>query len=217
MEQLKNEKGNTTLFMISFFGIFALIFMMIANFANVLIEKQHASNNAEQASLVASGIILEALDTSITEYDKEVVRRLLEEPDLDLEKLRKKVEDEINALPADYKQYEKKHIAINNVLKQELPGNGLLQEKVLAELNDAESLIPFEVGANISGNNGKVEETTIFLNDKNRIEVETSTRYKAVKFDEYFSENQRYIKQKGQGPSFDFAEAMSWSLNLSPF
>ncbi|MCA1042488.1 hypothetical protein LCM00_23650 [Bacillus infantis] len=213
---MNNEKGNTTLFMISFFGIFALMFMMIANFANVLIEKQHASNNAEQASLVASGIILEALNTAISEYDKEVIRRLLEDPDLDLEKLREKVDDEINALPADYKQYEKKHIAINNVLKRELPGNGLLQEKVLAELTNAESQIPYEVGANISGNNGKVEETAIFLNDKNRIEVETSTRYKAVKFDEYFSENQRYIKQRGQGPSFDFAEAMSWSLNLSP-
>lgn len=217
MKHLKEEKGNTTLFMISFFGIFALMFMMIANFANVLIEKQHASNNAEQASLVATVIILDALDTAINEYDQEVLRRLLEDPDLDLEKLREKVEAEMNALPVKYKGNERKHIAINNVLKRELPGNGLLQEKVSAELNSAENQISFEVGSNIRKNNGKVEETTIFLNDKNRIEVETSTRYKAVKFDEYFSENQRYIKQTGQGPSFDFAESMSWNLNLSPF
>jgi hypothetical protein len=203
--------------MISFFGIFALMFMMIANFANVLIEKQHASNNAEQASLVASGIVLDALETAIVEYDNEVERLLAENPELDLEKVGPKVSNEMNTLPEKYKGNERNHISINNVLKREIPGNGLLQEKVSVELNSAENQISYEVSSNIRGNNGKVEETTIFLNDKNRIEVETSTRYKAVKFDEYFSENQRYIKQTGQGPSFDFAESMSWSLNLSTF
>ncbi|MDW2879572.1 MULTISPECIES: hypothetical protein [Bacillaceae] len=215
MDNLKNENGNTTIFMISFFGIFTLMFMLIANFANVLIEKQHASNNADQASIVASGILLEALDEAIDEYDRAILEQLLE-GEIEPEKLRDKVNDEIQGLSSDqYSETEKRHIAINNVLKRELPGNGLLESKISSSLAGARDQIMTEVQINILNNNGKVEETTISLNDKNRIEVNTSTRYEAVKFDEYLSENQRYIKQTGQGPSFDFLEAMSWPLNIA--
>ena len=220
MELLKNEKGNTTLFMISLFGIFLLMFLLILSFANIFIEKEHASNNAEQASIVASGILLDKLEAAIVEYDSWLVLQLAKVPIPttieDLKPLGEQVEEEKGRLPFTLTDTEKKHQAINQVIKEELnSGNIFLPAFLNSELGHAEAEIRHAVSGNIAENNGEVTETTIVLNENNRIEVETATKYKAFKYDEYFSDSQRLIKQTGQGPTFDFADAMGWSLDIN--
>lgn len=220
MGRLKNEDGNTTLFILSLFSVFTLMFLLIISFANVFIEKEHASNNAEQASIVASGIILDRLEDAISEYDSWLILELANvpvSPDIvGLRPLDEKVEDAKNRLPGTYTDSEKKHKAINQVIKEELnSGNRFLQPFVNEQLRYIEADISGQVANNIRQNNGEVDQTKVFLNHENRIEVETATRYKAFKFDEYFSENQRLVKQKGRGPTFEFAEALGWGLNIS--
>lgn len=220
MNRLKNEDGNTTLFIISLFGVFTLMFLLIISFANIFIEKEHASSNAEQASIVASGIILDSLENAISEYDSWLILQLANvpvSPDvIDLKPLGEKVEDVKKHLPDRFTDSEKKHKAINQVIKAELSsGNLFLRPFVNQELSYAEAAIRNEVATNISQNNGEISQTKVFLNNENRIEVETATRYKSFKFDEYFSDSQRLVKQKGQGPTFEFAEALSWNINIS--
>lgn len=220
MGRLKNENGNTTLFIIGLFSVFTLMFLLIISFANVFVEKEHASSNAEQASIVASGIVLDSLEDAISEYDSWLILELGKVPDspelIDLRPLGEKVEEEKNRLPGTLTDSEKKHKAINKVIKDELNnGNRFLRPIVNRELSYAEAAIRSQVMDNISQNNGEISQTKVYLNNENRIEVETATKYKAFKFDEYFSDSQRLVKQKGQGPSFEFAEALSWNLNIS--
>ncbi|PWW17618.1 hypothetical protein DFO73_12420 [Cytobacillus oceanisediminis] len=220
MGRLKNENGNTTLFIIGLFSVFTLMFLLIISFANVFVEKEHASSNAEQASIVASGIVLDSLEDAISEYDSWLILELGKVPDspelIDLRPLGEKVEEEKNQLPGTLTDSEKKHKAINKVIKDELNnGNRFLRPIVNRELSYAEAAIRSQVMDNISQNNGEISQTKVYLNNENRIEVETATKYKAFKFDEYFSDSQRLVKQKGQGPSFEFAEALSWNLNIS--
>jgi hypothetical protein len=220
VSRLKNENGNTTLFIMGLFSVFTLMFLLIISFANVFVEKEHASSNAEQASIVASGIVLDSLEDAISEYDSWLILELGKVPIspelIDLRPLGEKVEEEKIQLPGTLTDSEKKHKAINKVIKDELNnGNRFLRPLVNRELSYAEAAIRSQVSENISQNNGEISQTKISLNKENRIEVETATRYKAFKFDEYFSDSQRLVKQKGQGPSFEIAEALSWNLNIS--
>ncbi len=208
------------MFIISLFGIFLLMFLLILSFANVFIEKEHASNNAEQASIVASGIVLDRLEAAIEGYDSWLVLQLARVPiptDIeDLKPLGEQVEEAKNRLPYTLTDSEKKHKAINQVIKEELEsGNLFLPAFLNSELRNVEAEIRYQVAANIYDNQGEVPETKVVLNEKNRIEVETATKYKAFKYNEYFSESQRLVKQKGQGPTFDFAEAIGWNLDIN--
>jgi hypothetical protein len=215
-----NENGNTTIFVISLFGIFALMFVLILSFANVFIEKQHASNNAEQASIVASGVLLDSLEEAISEYDSWLILQLAKIPvDPDIEHLRPlgdQVESVKNSLPNRLTELEKRQRAVNQVLRGELGHNPFLPGFVSGELGSAEAAIREQVTNNIIANKGIVSQSKIVLNSDSdyRIEVETSTKYKSFKFDEYFSDEQRRLKQKGKGPTFEFAEAMGFSLDI---
>ncbi len=190
------------------------------SFANVFIEKEHASNNAEQASIVVSGIILDSLEDAIREYDSWLILELGKDPVspevVGLRPLGEKVEEVKNQLSDILTDSEKKHKAINKVIKDELnSGNPFLGDFVDIQLRYIDSEIRTQVSNNINQNNGEISQTKVVLNNENRVEVETATKYKAFKFDEYFTESQRLVKQKGQGPTFEFAEAHSWSLNIN--
>lgn len=194
------------------------MFLIVISFANVFIKKEQASNNAEQASIVASGIILDSLEEAIDDYDSWLIPLLALDPipleAIGLDPLGEKVEHKKNSLPSRFTESERKHKAINSVLKDELPGNERLKTFVYSNLNNAEGEIYSQVQSNILSNNGELSETEINFID-NRVEVETATRFEALKYDEYFSENQRYVKQKGKGPTFEFADSLSWSLSKS--
>lgn len=218
MNILKNQKGNTILFIVGLFSVFFLMFVIVISFANVFIKKEQASNNAEQASIVASGIILDSLEEAIDDYDGWLIPLLASDPipleAIGLEPLGDKVDNEKDSLPSTYTESERKHKAINSVLKEELPGNDRLKTFVSSNLADAEGEIYSQVQSNILSNNGELSQTEINFTD-NRVEVKTATRFEALKYDEYFSESQRYVKQKGRGPTFEFADSISWSLSKS--
>lgn len=206
-----------TIFIVGCFSVFFLLFIVILSFANVLVDKEIASNNAEQASIVASGIMLDHLEEAIEDYDDWLRPLLLLDPIpeyvLGLHPLEDDVEMAMNALPSTLSEPEKRHKAINQVLKNEIPGNYFLKNFVQNQLNLAKSKIRIQVKENIENNNSEISKTKIIFNEKHRIEVETATRYETIKFDEYLDENHRYIKQKGYGPTFEFAESFNWNFS----
>ncbi|MEJ9280009.1 hypothetical protein [Ureibacillus thermosphaericus] len=220
MKLLNNENGNMTLFIVGFFSAFFFLFLIILSFANVFVEKELASNNAEQASIVASGILLDHLEDAIEDYDNWLRPLLLLDPIpsyvIGLHLLEDDVQSAINSQPSSLSYLEKRHKAINQVLKSELPGNSLLRGFVVSNLNQAKPKIKDQVKKNIEDNNGELFETKVVFNHNHRIEVETATKYKSFLFDDYFTENERYVKQTGYGPKFEFAESLyGWSLNFS--
>ncbi|MFT4415397.1 pilus assembly protein TadG-related protein [Fredinandcohnia humi] len=212
MKLLKNENGNTTLFIIGLFGIFTLLFLVVLNFAQVLIDKERASNNAEQASIVATGIIVDSLEEAIYQYDATLTGTVEEILDKSLER---RLNEAKAALRYDTSltSSEVHHKAVNRVLREELAsGNPVLYSIVRSQLNGAMYSLSSEVQSSIDKNDGELAETKIkVFNHNNRVEVETATRYEAHKFDEYFPESSRFVRQKAQGPTFEIAEVISWN------
>lgn len=214
MKVLRNEKGNMTLLLLGSISIFTLMLGAVLSFSNVFIKKEQASDNAEQASLVASSIVLERLEEAIYDYDDSIRGEVEDFLGKSLEKKVEKKQEQLKNQDPELSNSEAKHQAINAVLKTELQkGNQDLQQEVAQQLRYAESEIISAVRRNISENNGEISGTEISLfNNQNRIEISTATRYKAVQFDAYYPDNKRNIEQIGQGPTFDFIEGMSnWS------
>ncbi|TCJ02187.1 TadE/TadG family type IV pilus assembly protein [Cytobacillus praedii] len=209
---IADEKGNTMIFMLGSMTMLVLMFVIIGSFANVFIIKEKASNNAEQASLAASGEILAGLNTAIELYDQFQYKYYLsiEQPELyELHSILKKLGEEkvkLSSSGRDLSTIEINHNAINNVIKDELPGiSNALQGFVTSELGTAVSRVHNAVEKNINDNNGVLSGTTVIIFNKNkRVEVKTATKYKAIKYDSLFPEDKRLIKQKGEGLKFEF-------------
>ena len=212
---IANEKGNTMIFMLGSMTMLVLMFVIIGSFANVFIIKEKASNNAEQASLAASGEILAGLNTAIEQYDKFQYNYYLsiEQPELyELHSILKKLGEEevkLSSSGRDLSTIEINHNAINNVIKAELESPGITSSALLgyvtSELGTAVSRAHNAVEKNINDNNGVLSGTTVIIFNKNkRVEVKTATKYKAIKYDSLFPEDKRLIKQKGEGLKFEF-------------
>lgn len=209
---IANEKGNTMIFMLGSMTMLVLMFVIIGSFANVFIIKEKASNNAEQASLAASGEILAGLETAIDLYDQFQYDYYVSIDRLDLyhlDSILKKLSEEkakVSSSGRELSQIEINHNAINNVIKANLPGiHNALQSYVSSELASSTSRVQKAVRDNINYNNGELSGTKIlFFNDNKRVEVKTATKYKAVKYDNLFPDDKRHIKQKGEGLKFEF-------------
>ncbi|MED3551133.1 hypothetical protein [Cytobacillus praedii] len=209
---IADEKGNTMIFMLGSMTMLVLMFVIIGSFANVFIIKEKASNNAEQASLAASGEILAGLNTAINQYDQFQYDFYMSIERLDLyaaNSILKKLGEEkvkLSSSGRDLSTIEINHNAINNVIKDELPGiSNALQGFVTSELGTAVSRVHNAVEKNINDNNGVLSGTTVIIFNKNkRVEVKTATKYKAIKYDSLFPEDKRLIKQKGEGLKFEF-------------
>lgn len=205
--KLLNDKGNTTIFIIGSFSMLLLFLLIVGSLAEVFILKEKASNNAEQASIVATGIVIDHLFDAVSEYDATLIDG--ENP------LGPIVSDAIVNLKASsphLSNLEARNMAINQVLKGQLPSNVRLPGIVTTHLSSANSKIPEQVRANIESNNGVVKGTIITF-DGERIQVETSTRYKAFKYDDLLPEEKRYVKQKGKGPKLEFVQGLGgWLL-----
>lgn len=209
---IANEKGNTMIFMLGSMTMLVLMFVIIGSFANVFIIKEKASNNAEQASLAASGEILAGLNTAIEQYDQYQFNfyMSIKKPELyEIHSILKKLGEEkvrLSSSGRDLSTIEINHNAINNVIKDGLPGiNSALQGFVASELGNAVSRVHNAVEKNINDNNGVLSGTTVVIFNKNkRVEVKTATKYKAIKYDSLFPEDKRLIKQKGEGLKFEF-------------
>lgn len=209
---LNNEKGNTTVFIVGSFSILLLLFVIVASFGNIFIFKEKASNNAEMASIAATGVIFEYLQEAIDEYDASLTPE--EYPILSVNEKVRVASIQLRAAHPDWATVEVKHTAINQVLKGELPVNIRLRGFVEPKLQSAAGEAINTVRQSIESNEGVVEGTKIKLNQRNRLEVETAANYKAASYDKYFPDDKRKVKQKGEGPKLDFVDGLgSWSIN----
>ncbi len=200
------------MFMLGSMTMLMLMFVIIGSFANVFIIKEKASNNAEQASLAASGEILSGLETAINQYDQfqYAFYASIERLDLyEIDSILRALGDEKSNLQSsgrDLSQIEINHNAINNVIAKKLPGiENALQGFVSSELASSTNRVQKAVSDNIHFNKGELSGTKImFFNNNKRVEVKTATKYKAVKYDNLFPDDKRLIKQKGEGLKFEF-------------
>lgn len=112
--------------------------------------------------------------------------------------------------------------AINQVLAERLQSHSKpqkLQEHLLAGLQSATGPVREAVKSTVQQNGGTVKGTEITMfNERVRIEVKTSVRYKAIHYDRFLPESARSIYQSGEGPRVKFVEKVDgWtSKKLTP-
>lgn len=203
MNYIRNEQGNMTIFIIGIMSIMLLMFLLVGSFASVFTSKEKASNIAEQASLVASSILKDEIENAINDYEIIVSNPLVLYPSI-----REIIERRVSQSHSTLTKKELRRQVTNDVLREQLPTNGLLSRYIENAVSIAKRKIPAAVENNIHKNEGIVPGTVISISETNRIKVTTHVRYKAMKYDEYFTEEDRKVVQSGEGPPFDFLKIM---------
>lgn len=232
MKYLRNERGNVIIFSLGIMAILLFMFLLIGSFASVFVAKEKSSNIAQQASLVASSILKEEVEEGIDRYElfvgsQEFVSEagvgmdLCDFQDSTVIQISENIKiycsleslvDKRYVTSSSYNHLsakEKKRQVTNDVLKEQIPINEVLQGYIEDSASQASGRIPGAVEANILENKGIVEGTEIAVSDTNRITISTNTRYEALKYDEMFSENERKVEQQGAGPTFQFLGVLS--------
>lgn len=211
--RLSDQRGNMTIFTLTIFLFFLLVFFVaLFNFSAVFVDKEKAANSAQLASLAATRDVYEQMEIAIDNYDRAIAT--MQNP-VFLNPIVASTEAALRASHPHWAESEVRFEAIDDVLADWLPGNGLLQGFVLQGLMVAETKAYGAVRFVLSQNGATLPGSTIrmFTGD-HRIEVETSVRFQSesMGFDflPAFSEK---IYQKGQSRQIRFIGAVSGWLS----
>lgn len=213
---LGNERGNVTVFTLSvFFVMLLILFTALFNFSTVFVVKEQASNSAQQAALAAVEPIYEEMEEAIKKYDSSPNR--LKDGNFIGIKV-DMAEEAIRASNPDWAKSEVRYEAIDQVLSSWLP-HPELSFYVNEGLANAQSEIRSIVITILDANHATVpgSKLVVFTSDE-RIEVQTSVRYRASTFDfEFMPEikHEEEIYQTGQSRQIGFLDAI-WNWSLPP-
>ncbi|MED1784505.1 Tad domain-containing protein [Brevibacillus fortis] len=178
LRHLQNERGNMTIFTLTIYWfMFMLVFVALFNFSGIFVDKEQASNSAQQASIAAVRDIYEEMDEAIIKYDLSPKRY----SDQDYLTPRKTAAmSSLRASHPDWSQSEIEYGAIDSVLSSALPDNLELQGYVSLGLSKASAEIPGVVATVLSRNKATLSGLSVHLfNSDNRIEVTTSVKYES--------------------------------------
>ncbi|MFI8713833.1 Tad domain-containing protein [Brevibacillus brevis] len=214
LRHLQNERGNMTIFTLTIYWfMFMLVFVALFNFSTVFVDKEQASNSAQQASIAAVKDIYDEMIVAIKAYDASITR--LKNPNFVWPRV-EAATSQLKASHPDWAASEIKYGAIDLALNSALPGNPELQFYVYAGLQNATSRIPGVVTKVLSDNKATLTGSSIKLfNSDNRIEVTTSVKYESesMGFD-FIPAYSEQIYQTGESRRIGFIDEVSGWVNL---
>ncbi|RAT97984.1 Tad domain-containing protein [Brevibacillus sp. Leaf182] len=214
LRHLQNERGNMTIFTLTIYWfMFMLVFVALFNFSTIFVDKEQASNSAQQASIAAVKDIYDEMEWAIKIHDASP-QRYYDQNYLTLKLGAAK--SQMRASHADWSQSEIEYGAIDLVLSNELPSNVELQTYVYAGLQTATAKITGVVAKVLSDNNATLSGSSVQLfNSDNRIEVTTSVKYESesMGFD-FIPAYSEQIYQTGESRRIGFIDEVSGWANL---
>lgn len=219
MNNLQNERGNASLYLLWLLGIVAIIFVLTINLVKVYVVKEHANLAVEQAALAGTSVLLEKTKKAVSEFDNSTTINPLYVSDVALQRLTdhgKSVENLIDEKKAELMDggmdeadaYIK---AANNILPVRVDRHPYLKMKLRESLGhsstDAYYIFASTVQEIISQNGARTEDTEMkFSNDDWRIEVKSTVRFETISDNRYISKFIEDIPQKGYGPTLTYLE-----------
>ncbi|MBS4175855.1 pilus assembly protein TadG-related protein [Bacillus sp. FJAT-49736] len=212
-KMVNNEKGNISLLMIAIMGGMLVLFVFILNLSKALAVKEQANTTAQQASLAATSVIYDHINTAIDLYDLHLLSLPLEPPPI---LLSMKVSEYKSSLAHNfkYRDYSANEInmeAIDLAIKSELSeGYDPLFLKGILESN-LTGLVPSMISVArevIKENHGNLEDAEMRFKD-NRIYIKASNEYKATNYDKLLEGMHRKLFQESSGPEIDFLGELS--------
>lgn len=206
-ELLNNERGSGLYITMFYFVIVGITLILILNIVMIFLQKEQASNAAEQASFAATSAVYDKVNAVVKEHVKiiHIGKTTIEEP------LIEKVATAEQAIRASNSNLSNNEIhiqAVNQVLLSEIPDDGNLKEKINTAVNSVD--IQGILKKYIKSNHGKEEITPDWDIVDYRIEVIAKSEFEAVHHNgiQYGSDDD--IPQKGIGPKLSFLQALGW-------
>lgn len=205
---IHNEEGNITLLTLGLLGVMALMFAVLLNLVKVFAVKQQAANAAEQASLAATAEIYRVVEEAIDDIPEPFQTTLEEQIEM------KKIQLESHYAWSDREFYLE---AVDQVLAEKLanpldPAYLLLKTGIESGLyNDKDEILDAAAVA-ITSDGGALTGTQIKIDSQYRVEVRTSSIYRAYKYDDLIPEDKRQIYQVGKGPELAFLRYVQWTI-----
>ncbi|ASJ57102.1 hypothetical protein BP422_28545 [Brevibacillus formosus] len=214
LRHLQNERGNMTIFTLTIYWfMFMLVFVALFNFSGIFVDKEQASNSAQQASIAAVKDIYDEMDAAIKMYDLSP-KRYYDQNYLDPKLV--VARSQLRASHPDWSHSEIEYGAIDSVLSSALPGDVELQGYVNLGLLKAAGQIPGVVAKVLSDNKATLSGSSVKLfNSDNRIEVTTSVKYESesMGFD-FIPAYSEQIYQTGESRRIGFIDEVSGWANL---
>lgn len=210
MRHLREERGNVTVFVLTIFFFMVLVgFTLLFNMSTIFVDKERAANAAQQASFAATAVIYAEAEKAILAYDASMER--LVDPVYIWPQV-ESAEESLGAAHPDWSHSEVKYQAIDEVLKENLPGNPDLFAYVQQALAEAKAQIPGLAADLIAVNEASSSGSSVQLfNGEQRIEVRTSVRYDNETFGlDFLPDFTEQVYQTGQSRRIGFVEAMGW-------
>ncbi|MED1914570.1 Tad domain-containing protein [Bacillus thuringiensis] len=209
LRHCQNERGNMTIFTLTIYWfMFMLVFVALFNFSTIFVDKEQASNSAQQASIAAVKDIYDEMEKAILLYDTSINAQF--NPDYVWPKV-KLAMNHLAAAHPDWSNSEIKYGAIDRALNSALPGNFQLQAYVYAGLSNAKAKIPGVVRKVLVDNKATLSGSSIkLLNSDNRIEVKTSVEYnsESMGFD-FIPAYSEQIYQMGESRRIGFIDEVN--------
>ncbi|MBG9564084.1 TadE/TadG family type IV pilus assembly protein [Brevibacillus agri] len=205
---LRNERGNVTIFTLTIFMLIMLVlFMALFNLSTVFVVKEQASDSAQQAALAAVKPIYDEMEKALARYDQSPMRLKDEayiKPFVD------QAEASIRASHPDWARSEVRYKAIDQVLSNWLPANVELLFYVQTGLAQAAPKLRDVVVTILEANHATVPGSQIVVTADERIQVQTSVRFRSTTFDFSFMPDPKHeeeVYQTGSSRQIGFLHA----------
>ncbi|RFU67770.1 hypothetical protein D0469_13665 [Peribacillus saganii] len=213
MKYLRNQKGNSTFYLLWLLGIVALIFVLTINIVKVYVVKEQANLSVEQAALAGTSVLLETTDKAVKDFDagpESVAQKALDGGHSISKLIEDKQNEYINNGDDETNAYIK---AANDILPPRLDKHPLLKMALRDRLGVSGADISTEVAAVvqdvIAENKANREDTTIeFSKVKWRLEVKSTATFESISDNRYITYFLKDIPQRGYGPVLEYLESV---------
>ncbi|WP_433746753.1 pilus assembly protein TadG-related protein [Falsibacillus pallidus] len=208
---INNQRGSMTIMVLWLMVLTGVMLVIGVNFAKAYAVKEKASIGAEQASIAATDVIYDHVLTAVSDYDQSLIG--IGHGVIKGKSIRHRIEDEQQKIMwgSSMNTSQALQVAVNRVMKEELPKNDILKDMVLEELDRAKDEIPSVVADTIVQNHGENSNYKIKMFDsQQRIVIESRAKFESVTDGNLFSRFTKKIPQVGKGPSIPFIENVDW-------
>lgn len=210
MRQVKNEDGNSLVYIMWLLSMCGVIILIVLNITGVYMTKQNASTATEQAALAGTAVMMKATDDAIKDFDKDLIRSL----DQKLDDTLKSVETLVQEKKEEYKNAGKNDqtariLAYNAIIPERLIKYPEMLE-VFKDKFGSQQLandLNREINYILNENGTMVDTAELVLSNTDwRIEVKASASFSTITDGKYLNEFAKDIPQKGVGPKLAYLE-----------
>jgi len=203
VKHIKNEKGNSLVYLLWIFTATIVLFLIVTNIARVYIVKQQASSAAELAALAATGEILSATKDAIEEFD-EKMEELTPEGTI-YKPLWKDIEKKVDSYKSSGDSEQVALVkAYNELLPDRFGEEPIdLRQIILKSMNELsfQTKVQSTVENIVKKNEGNEEHVEVKIStSKFRVEVKTDATYKTLTDGDLLASFSKDIPQEGIGP-----------------